>query len=160
ASWLTAPPDSLSSRRLSMIKTASPESFNNKGGFCEMILALAEKGNKNDIPFLLEILNGELSSGFDQAEVADIQTTAAYALLRIDRRYEASLEFLDWAVILLYTGLMLGIGWHYSRKNKTREDYLLGGRNMNPIAVGISLFATLLSTLSYLSYPGEMIQYG
>ncbi|MFQ8805100.1 MAG: hypothetical protein ACLR8Y_08430 [Alistipes indistinctus] len=26
--------------------------------------------------------------------------------------------------------------------------------------VGISLFATLLSTLSYLSYPGEMVKYG
>ena len=31
---------------------------------------------------------------------------------------------------------------------------------MNPVMVGISLFATLLSTLSYLSYPGEMIKYG
>ncbi len=55
---------------------------------------------------------------------------------------------------------MLWIGLFYSRRNKTQEDYLLGGRKMNPIAVGISLFATLLSTLSYLSYPGEMILHG
>lgn len=55
---------------------------------------------------------------------------------------------------------MLWIGWHYSKQNKTKEDYLLGGRKMNPAAVGISLFATLLSTLSYLTYPGEMIQNG
>lgn len=31
---------------------------------------------------------------------------------------------------------------------------------MNPFMVGISLFATLLSTLSYIAYPGEMIKYG
>lgn len=37
---------------------------------------------------------------------------------------------------------------------------MLGGRTMNPVMVGISLFATLLSTLSYLSYPGEMVKYG
>lgn len=31
---------------------------------------------------------------------------------------------------------------------------------MKPASIGISLFATLLSTLSYLTYPGEMIQHG
>ncbi len=71
-----------------------------------------------------------------------------------------ALEKLDWAVIIAYGILMLWIGFYYSRRNKTREDYLLGGRKMNPLAVGISLFATLLSTLSYLSYPGEMIKNG
>lgn len=71
-----------------------------------------------------------------------------------------TLSILDIIVIILYLTLMLYIGWYYSKRNKTKEDYLLGGRSMNPTAVGISLFATLLSTLSYLSYPGEMIQHG
>ena len=31
---------------------------------------------------------------------------------------------------------------------------------MKSTSIGISLFATLLSTLSYLTYPGEMIQHG
>ncbi|MBX3238676.1 MAG: sodium/solute symporter [Chitinophagaceae bacterium] len=70
------------------------------------------------------------------------------------------LELLDWLVILIYGIGMLWIGWYYSKRNKTKEDYLLGGRKMNPAAVGISLFATLLSTLSYLTYPGEMILNG
>jgi SSS family solute:Na+ symporter len=70
------------------------------------------------------------------------------------------LTFLDWLVIAVYGFLMLFIGWYYSRRNKTQEDYVLGGRQMNPTSVGISLFATLLSTLSYLSYPGEMIKHG
>ncbi len=71
-----------------------------------------------------------------------------------------TLTFLDWIVLLAYGAGMLFIGWFYSRKNKTKDDYLLGGRKMNPTAIGISLFATLMSTLSYLTYPGELIQHG
>ena len=37
---------------------------------------------------------------------------------------------------------------------------MLGGRNMRAWAVGLSLFATLLSTISYLAHPGEMIKNG
>lgn len=55
---------------------------------------------------------------------------------------------------------MLLIGWFYYRRTKTRQDYILGGGNMNPISIGISLFATLLSALSYLSSPGELIRHG
>ena len=67
---------------------------------------------------------------------------------------------LDWAVVALFLLWMLWIGYRSGRRNRTAEDYVLGGRTMNPVMVGISLFATLLSTLSYLSYPGEMVKYG
>lgn len=67
---------------------------------------------------------------------------------------------LDWAVIIGYVLGMLAIGWYFSRKNKTGEDYLLGGRTMSPLMVGISLFASLISTISYLAYPGEVIRNG
>ena len=66
----------------------------------------------------------------------------------------------DWIVIALYGVGMLAIGAYYSRRTKSAEDYLLGGRNMNSLMVGLSLFATLISTLSYLALPGEMIQHG
>lgn len=70
------------------------------------------------------------------------------------------LVLIDWLVLFVYGAGMLFIGWYYSRKNKTKDDYLLGGRKMNPTAIGISLFATLMSTLSYLTYPGETILHG
>ena len=66
----------------------------------------------------------------------------------------------DWIILGSYALLMIGIGFFYSKKNKNAEDYHLGKRSMNPVLVGLSLFATILSTLSYLSYPGEMIRYG
>lgn len=151
AALATAPRDSLATRHFSILKDQLI-SLTRGGSVAERIersLALAENGTEDDLPLLNA---SDTDSG--------VQAAAAYASLRIDRRYESSLAGLDWAVIIAYAVLMLWIGWYYSKKNTTKDDYLLGGRKMNPVAVGISLFATLLSTLSYLSYPGEMIQHG
>ena len=70
------------------------------------------------------------------------------------------MSWLDWLVLAAYALLMLGVGLFYAGRNKTADDYLLGGRRMSPVAVGLSLFATLVSTLSYLGTPGEMIANG
>lgn len=71
-----------------------------------------------------------------------------------------ALSSLDWGIIVAYGVGMLLVGFYYSRKNKTAEDYLLGGRNLNASGVGISLYATMFSAISYLAYPGEIISYG
>ncbi len=71
-----------------------------------------------------------------------------------------SFSIIDWIIVTAYLTLMLLIGYLSSKKNITSEDYILGGRTMNPFMIGVSLFATLFSTLSYLSYPGEMIKHG
>lgn len=73
---------------------------------------------------------------------------------------DVRLARLDLLVIGAYAVGMLAVGAYYSRRTKTAEEYLLGGRNMNPIAIGLSLFATLTSTLTYLASPGEMIRHG
>ncbi len=66
----------------------------------------------------------------------------------------------DILVMAVYALGMLVVGWYYSSRNVTADDYLLGGRRMHPGMIGLSLFATLMSTLSYLAYPGEMIKNG
>lgn len=68
--------------------------------------------------------------------------------------------WLDWTVVAVYAALMLSIGVYYSSRNESAEDFLLGGRRMSPVMVGLSLCATLISTLSYLGVPGEMIAHG
>lgn len=67
---------------------------------------------------------------------------------------------LDWGVVAAYAVAMLAVGWYYAGRTRTADDYLLGGRNMSPWKVGLSLFASLLSTITYLAVPGEMIKYG
>jgi SSS family solute:Na+ symporter len=70
------------------------------------------------------------------------------------------LGVIDWIVIILYGLSMLLIGWYYSRRQDNSEEYLLGSRSMKSFVVGISLYATLLSTISYLAQPGEIIKHG
>ncbi|HET6575961.1 MAG TPA: sodium/solute symporter [Fimbriiglobus sp.] len=70
------------------------------------------------------------------------------------------MTFLDYAVIGLYAVGMLAVGAYYARRVKSADDYLLGGRSMSPLMIGLSLFATLTSTLTYLALPGEMIKNG
>jgi SSS family solute:Na+ symporter len=67
---------------------------------------------------------------------------------------------LDWTIVASYFALMLAIGGYYARRNRSAEDFVLGGRTIPTIAAGLSLFATLASTLSYLAIPGEIIAHG
>jgi hypothetical protein len=70
------------------------------------------------------------------------------------------MALVDWIVVAAYALGMLAVGRYYGRRNETAEDYHLGGRRMSPYAVGLSLFATLTSSLSYLAVPGEMVKNG
>ena len=72
----------------------------------------------------------------------------------------AKLAPLDWAVIGAYAVGTLGIGWWYSRRNANATDYLVGGRTMSPVAVGLSFFVAIFSTITYLAIPGEVVRHG
>ncbi|MDP6110356.1 MAG: sodium-coupled permease [Planctomycetota bacterium] len=65
------------------------------------------------------------------------------------------LHWIDWILIAVYALSTIGLGVYFGRKQKSTKEYFVGGGNMNPFFVGVSLFATLLSTISYLSMPGE-----
>jgi solute:Na+ symporter, SSS family len=88
------------------------------------------------------------------------------SLLRINGSLTKLLAYLklmrsiDYIVIGMYAVAMLAIGRYYKGRAQTSDDYLLGGRDMSPLMIGLSLFATLSSTLSYLGFPGEMIKNG
>ncbi len=112
---------------------------------------LAHIGDQSDLPLLTQLM---------EDSTADVRSAASNAVLRIERRRPHSLAALDWIIIALYAFGMLAVGWYYSHRTETTEDYLLGGREMKPVSVGLSLFATLLSTISYLAWPGEIIRYG
>ena len=68
------------------------------------------------------------------------------------------LDALDIAVIVAYLATMSLIGLYFSKSQKSREDFFLGGRGMHWILVGGSL--SLFSTISFMAIPGEMIRYG
>jgi len=72
----------------------------------------------------------------------------------------SGLQTLDLVVVFLYMGSILVAGWYFSRGQREAEDFFVAGRSMPWMAVGLSIIATLLSTLTYLAAPGEMIQHG
>ena len=67
---------------------------------------------------------------------------------------------LDWLVVIVYALGLIAIGLYYSRRQTTTEEYFVASRSVRPFLAGISLYATLFSTLSYIGFPGEIIQNG
>ncbi|MBI3463014.1 MAG: hypothetical protein HY000_08130 [Planctomycetes bacterium] len=74
--------------------------------------------------------------------------------------FAAGLQTADYAVVLAYLAGMLGIGIYLAKTQRTTEEFFVGDRRMPWWAVGMSMLATLMSTLTYLGLPGEMIQHG
>ena len=70
------------------------------------------------------------------------------------------LQPLDYAAVVLYLLVTLGVAVWFGHKQKSTEDFFVGGRRMPWFAVGLSILATLFSTLSYLGVPGEIIKQG
>ena len=70
------------------------------------------------------------------------------------------LQWIDWVLIVIYASATIGMGWYYGRKQQSTSEYFIGSGKMNPLLVGVSLFATLSSTISYLAIPGEAIGKG
>ena len=61
----------------------------------------------------------------------------------------------DYAVVITYFVGMLLVGWYFSRQEKTTEQYFVGGRKIPWWAAGISIWATGVSAISYMSIPAK-----
>lgn len=70
------------------------------------------------------------------------------------------LEGLDYAAIIVYLVVTFGISIWFGRKQKDTEDFFVGGRRMPWFVIGLSILATLFSTLTYQGVPGEVIKNG
>lgn len=62
---------------------------------------------------------------------------------------------LDWLLCIGVVVALFAQGGWFARAQKTTEDYFVGGRRMNWLAVGLSLFATTFSPLSFVGLPRE-----
>ncbi len=67
---------------------------------------------------------------------------------------------IDWFILFVYALSTIGMGWWVGRKQESTGEYFTGSGKMNPLLVGVSLFATLLSTITYLAIPGEVLGKG
>src|SRR5579863_1571332 len=61
----------------------------------------------------------------------------------------------DLVIIVVYFILVFGIGFYFSRKERTSEDYFLAGRNIGWFAIGASLFVSNISTEHFIGLAGS-----
>jgi len=67
--------------------------------------------------------------------------------------YEASFGWVNYVTLIVYLILMVLMGWYFSRRNKTTDDFFLAGGRIPWWAAGLSIYATMLSAITYLSQP-------
>jgi SSS family solute:Na+ symporter len=66
----------------------------------------------------------------------------------------------DYIALAAYAGGLVILGIATGHRQRSQETYFVGERRTSWLLAGISVLATLLSTLTFLSTPGEMIRYG
>ena len=62
---------------------------------------------------------------------------------------------LDLAIIGIYFAIIIGIGWHFSRRSGNVSDFALGGRSIPWWAVLASILASEISAGTFFGTPGE-----
>ena len=62
---------------------------------------------------------------------------------------------LDIGVITLYFLSLAFIGWYFSKNQKTSDDYFKGGGRIPWFIVGLSIFGTALSAITFMAIPAK-----
>ena len=96
------------------------------------------------------IPGGELRPG--------VRTTQVVALRPSPER--DPMGWIDWTVLVVYLGAMVGIGWWFMRKEAaaTTEAYFRGDQGVPVWVAGLSIFATMLSSLTFMGIPARAYQ--
>ena len=61
---------------------------------------------------------------------------------------------LDILVIALYMMVLVGIGIRFSRRQTSTNEYFIAGRSIPGWATGLSLLATIITSVTFVAYPG------
>lgn len=64
------------------------------------------------------------------------------------------MHIIDYIIVLLSVLAAIGTGVCFAHKQKDTSQYFAGGGKIPAWAVGISIFATLISSVTFLAYPG------
>ena len=87
---------------------------------------------------------GELKPGVRSADVTHVEVSN-----------DKSFGWLNWTVLVLYLIGMLGMGIYFMRKENGADDFFKGGGRIPWWAAGISIYATMLSAITYMTIPAK-----
>ena len=87
---------------------------------------------------------GELMPGVRSADVSHVEVTN-----------EKNFGWLNWTVLAIYLVAMLLMGFYFMRKENGADDFFKGGGRIPWWAAGISIYATMLSAITYMTIPAK-----
>ena len=105
-----------------------------------MLVPALEEGKANT----WALIGGELKPGIRSCNVNELAVSA-----------ERSFGWLNWTMLVLYLIGMLGLGVYFMRRENNAEDFFKGGGRIPWWAAGISIYATMLSAITYMTIPAK-----
>ena len=90
------------------------------------------------------VVDGESKPGIRATDVTAIKMTM-----------RPSFGWLNWAVLIAYLVGMVALGYYFMRREGDAEDFFKGGGRIPWWAAGISIYATMLSAITYMAYPAK-----
>ncbi len=61
----------------------------------------------------------------------------------------------DFSVLVLYLSAMVGMGIYFAFRNKNADDFFRGGQRVPWFVAGLSIFATMLSSITFMAIPAK-----
>ena len=65
-----------------------------------------------------------------------------------------SLHWIDYTIIILSVLAAVGVGVYFSKKQNSTQAYFAANGAVPTWAIGMSMFATIISSVTFLAYPG------
>lgn len=90
------------------------------------------------------LIGGELKPGVRAVEVTQIQL-----------KTRTSFGLANWIVLIAYLLGMIALGYYFMKREQGANDFFTGGGRIPWWAAGISIYATMLSAITYMAYPAK-----
>jgi SSS family transporter len=72
------------------------------------------------------------------------------------KKHQASFGAINYAVLAAYLLAMVLVGFYFSKREKTTDDFFLAGHRVPWWAAGLSIYATQLSAITFMSIPATV----
>lgn len=95
----------------------------------------------------LLLVGGELRPG--------VRTGSIQAATLRTVRQKSQFGWIDYTTLVVYLAGLGFISYYFSKKKQTSDDYLLGSKNIPYWAAGISIMATQVSAIGFMSIPAK-----
>lgn len=90
------------------------------------------------------MVGGESKPGIRSNETTSVKMTV-----------RTEFGWLNWTVLIVYLLAMLALGFYFMKREGDSNDFFTGGGRIPWWAAGISIYATMLSAITYMAYPAK-----